>query len=143
MLPFNPLAHYNLLPRVHRANRFLQNKSLWSSITENKRISCYDFLCSAFDSAVYEKNLSRALEIPTCRVIPYFKFYLDKLRIALSSSKTFSFTSGSIEEICAKVCATNLINFCFHFPHIHIHVKFSHARDHNYHYRFMDVIKIK
>ncbi|XP_070497870.1 1-phosphatidylinositol 4,5-bisphosphate phosphodiesterase epsilon-1-like isoform X2 [Chironomus tepperi] len=83
--------------------RFLQNKSLWSSITENKRISCYDFLCSAFDSDVYEKNLSRALEIPTCRVIPYFKFYLDKLRTALSSSKTFSFTSGSIEEICAKL----------------------------------------
>lgn len=90
-------------------NRFLQNKSLWSSITENKRISCYDFLCSAFDSDVYEKNLSRALEIPTCRVIPYFKFYLDKLRNALSSSKTFSFTSGSIEEICAKVCAANFL----------------------------------
>ncbi|KAG5673905.1 hypothetical protein PVAND_003906 [Polypedilum vanderplanki] len=83
--------------------RFLQNKSLWSSITENKRISCYDFLCSAFDSAVYETNLARAIEIPTCRVIPYFKFYLEKLKIALSSSKSFSFTSGSIEEICAKL----------------------------------------
>lgn len=96
----HPACHVNTQKKI---NRFLQNKSLWSSITENKRISCYDFLCSAFDSAVYEKNLSRALEIPTCRVIPYFKFYLDKLRIALSSSKTFSFTSGSIEEICAKV----------------------------------------
>lgn len=83
--------------------RFLQNKSFWPSITENRRISCYDFLCSAFESAVYEQNLARALQIQTCRVIPYFKFYIEKLKKALSSSKTFSFTSGSIEEICAKV----------------------------------------
>lgn len=107
-----PSTHLDLfaVPWLLQHKRFLQNKSLWPSITENKRISCYEFLCSAFDSAVYEKNLSRALEISTCRVIPYFKFYLDKLRVALSSSKTFSFTSGSIEEICAKVCMQLMSN---------------------------------
>lgn len=87
----------------YKSDRFLQNKSFWPSITDRQKISCYDFLCSSFDSAVYETNLARSLEIPTCRVIPYFKHYLDKLKTALSSSTNFSFTSGTIEEICAKV----------------------------------------
>lgn len=85
------------------SSRVLQNKSFWPSITENQKVSSYEFLCSAFESAAYEKSLARALDIPTCRVIPYFKFYLDKLKLALSSSTDFSFTSASIEEICAMV----------------------------------------
>lgn len=84
-------------------SRFLQNKSFWQSITDKQKISSYNFLCSAFENAAYERALSRAIDIPTCRVIPYFKFNLDKLKIALSSSTSFSFTSGTIEDICLKV----------------------------------------
>jgi hypothetical protein len=98
----HPQNHHQWTPSSSLI-RFLQNKSFWSSITDRQKISCYEFLCSAFDSARYDENLARALEIPTCRVIPYFKHYLDKMRFALSSSTDFSFTSGSIEEICAKV----------------------------------------
>lgn len=102
--PITPLASVCTQSRPNKSRcRFLQNKSFWPSITERQKISCYEFLCSAFESAIYEQNLTRSLEIPTCRVIPYFKHYLDKLKIALSSSTNFSFTTGTIEEICAKV----------------------------------------
>ncbi|XP_021709977.1 1-phosphatidylinositol 4,5-bisphosphate phosphodiesterase epsilon-1 [Aedes aegypti] len=77
------IGNFNGAKEIVDGLKSLKKEPFWSSTTDRGRNSVYEFLENVFDSAEYSNAGSRALAIPTCRTIPYFKNHVEEIKCLL------------------------------------------------------------
>uniref|UniRef100_A0A182MHQ5 Uncharacterized protein n=1 Tax=Anopheles culicifacies TaxID=139723 RepID=A0A182MHQ5_9DIPT len=74
----------------------IKKEAFWTSATDRTgRNTVYEFLTTVFDSFEYDNAVTRALAIPTCRMIPYFRNHVDEIKTLLLTVPQSLGPSGS------------------------------------------------
>lgn len=74
------IGNFNGAKEIVDGLKQIKRELIWSSEQERARNSAFDFLANVFDTIEYKNALARALAIPTCRTVPYFKNHLNELK---------------------------------------------------------------
>lgn len=83
-------------------SRSTKLKPFWLSVYDKECLPVYDFLSVALLSVEYERALRRALEMPECRVVPFFGEFIRDLKSILATTPSLvvlSPTSGISKQL--------------------------------------------
>ncbi|XP_055641990.1 1-phosphatidylinositol 4,5-bisphosphate phosphodiesterase epsilon-1-like isoform X2 [Toxorhynchites rutilus septentrionalis] len=81
------IGNFNGAKEIVDGLKSIKKESFWISTTDRGRNSVYEFLTTVFDSVEYDNATTRALAIPTCRVIPYYKNHIDEIKCLVRTAQ--------------------------------------------------------
>ncbi|XP_058826169.1 1-phosphatidylinositol 4,5-bisphosphate phosphodiesterase epsilon-1-like [Topomyia yanbarensis] len=74
------IGNFNGAKEIVDGLKSVKKEFIWTSATDRSRNSVYEFLTTVFDTIEYNNALARALAIPTCRTIPYYKNHVHDIK---------------------------------------------------------------
>ncbi|XP_055588696.1 1-phosphatidylinositol 4,5-bisphosphate phosphodiesterase epsilon-1-like [Uranotaenia lowii] len=74
------IGNFNGAKEIIEGLKSIQTEHISQLTTDRSRNSVYDFLATVFDTSEYKNAVSRALDIPTCRTIPFYKNHIDEMK---------------------------------------------------------------
>uniref|UniRef100_A0A182P033 Phosphoinositide phospholipase C n=1 Tax=Anopheles epiroticus TaxID=199890 RepID=A0A182P033_9DIPT len=78
------IGNFNGAKEIVDGLKSIKKEAFWTSATDRTgRNTVYEFLTTVFDSFEYDNAVTRALAIPTCRMIPYFRNHVDEIKTLL------------------------------------------------------------
>uniref|UniRef100_A0A182RS41 Phosphoinositide phospholipase C n=1 Tax=Anopheles funestus TaxID=62324 RepID=A0A182RS41_ANOFN len=78
------IGNFNGAKEIVDGLKSIKKEAFWTSATDRTgRNTVYEFLTTVFDSFEYDNAVTRALDIPTCRMIPYFRNHVDEIKTLL------------------------------------------------------------
>ncbi|XP_058453692.1 LOW QUALITY PROTEIN: 1-phosphatidylinositol 4,5-bisphosphate phosphodiesterase epsilon-1-like [Malaya genurostris] len=77
------IGNFNGAKEIVDGLKSIKKEFIWTSTTDLNRNSVYEFLTTAFDSIEYNNALARALAIPTCRIIPFYRNHVRDIKCSL------------------------------------------------------------
>ncbi|XP_058116355.1 1-phosphatidylinositol 4,5-bisphosphate phosphodiesterase epsilon-1-like [Anopheles ziemanni] len=78
------IGNFNGAKEIVDGLKSIKKEAFWTLATDRTgRNTVYEFLTTVFDSFEYDNAVTRALAIPTCRMIPYFRNHVDEIKTLL------------------------------------------------------------
>uniref|UniRef100_A0A8D9BY52 Phosphoinositide phospholipase C n=2 Tax=Cacopsylla melanoneura TaxID=428564 RepID=A0A8D9BY52_9HEMI len=96
------MGNFNSAMEIIGGLKSTKLKPFWLSVYDKECLPVYDFLSVALLSVEYERALRRALEMPECRVVPFFGEFIRDLKSILAvtpSLVVLSPTSGISKQL--------------------------------------------